>query len=79
MKISGALCLMSDLTELTALQKQIRWKENLAALGEMSAGIAHEFKNALATISGYAQMIAAKPDRTTFAIPPIGFSIRRAR
>src|SRR5271170_7239569 len=57
MKISGALCLMSDLTELTALQKQIRWKENLAALGEMSAGIAHEFKNSLATISGYAQMI----------------------
>src|SRR5271168_3896881 len=63
MKISGALCLMSDLTELTALQKQIRWKENLAALGEMSAGIAHEFKNSLATISGYAQMIRgeAKP------------------
>jgi signal transduction histidine kinase len=56
-KISGALCLMSDLTELAALQKQIRWKENLASLGEMSAGIAHEFKNALATISGYAQMI----------------------
>ncbi len=62
-KVSGALCLMSDLTELAALQKQIRWKENLAALGEMSAGIAHEFKNALATISGYAQMIhsEAKP------------------
>lgn len=56
-KVSGALCLMSDLTELTALQKQMRWKENLAALGEMSAGIAHEFKNALATVSGYAQMI----------------------
>jgi signal transduction histidine kinase len=60
LKVSGALCLMSDLTELTALQKQIRWKENLAALGEMSAGIAHEFKNALATISGYAQMIRSE-------------------
>jgi signal transduction histidine kinase len=59
-KVSGALCLMSDLTELAALQKQIRWKENLAALGEMSAGIAHEFKNALATISGYAQMIRSE-------------------
>jgi nitrogen-specific signal transduction histidine kinase len=59
-KITGALCLMSDLTELTALQRQIRWKENLAALGEMSAGIAHEFKNALATISGYAQMIRSE-------------------
>src|SRR6202789_1889719 len=66
MKVSGALCLMSDLTELTALQKQIRWKENLAALGEMSAGIAHEFKNSLATISGYAQMIRteSKPGDT---------------
>lgn len=66
MKVSGALCLMSDLTELTALQKQMRWKENLAALGEMSAGIAHEFKNSLATISGYAQMIRseAKPGET---------------
>lgn len=65
-RVSGALCLMSDLTELTALQKQIRWKENLAALGEMSAGIAHEFKNALATISGYAQMIRgeSKPGDT---------------
>jgi signal transduction histidine kinase len=65
-KVSGALCLMSDLTELAALQKQMRWKENLAALGEMSAGIAHEFKNALATISGYAQMIhgEAKPGDT---------------
>jgi signal transduction histidine kinase len=61
-KVSGALCLMSDLTELTALQKQIRWKENLAALGEMSAGIAHEFKNSLATISGYAQMIRSESD-----------------
>lgn len=61
-KVRGALCLMSDLTELTALQKQIRWKENLAALGEMSAGIAHEFKNALATISGYAQMIRSESE-----------------
>jgi PAS domain S-box-containing protein len=56
-KITGAICLLSDLTELAALQKQVQLKENLAALGELSAGIAHEFKNALATISGYAQMI----------------------
>jgi len=62
-KVTGALCLMSDLTELTELQRQIRWKENLAALGEMSAGIAHEFKNALATISGYAQMLRHEAPR----------------
>src|SRR5229473_3318907 len=59
-KINGAICLLSDLTELAALQQQMQLKENLAALGELSAGIAHEFKNALATISGYAQMIRAE-------------------
>ena len=58
--VTGALCLLSDLTELAALQRQVQVKENLAALGELSAGIAHEFKNALATISGYAQMIRSE-------------------
>ena len=56
-KVAGALCLLSDLTELTALQRAVRLKESLAALGEMSAGIAHEFKNSLATISAYAQLV----------------------
>lgn len=59
-KISGAICLLTDLTELAALQQQIQLKDSLAAVGELSAGIAHEFKNALATISGYAQMIRAE-------------------
>jgi two-component system nitrogen regulation sensor histidine kinase GlnL len=56
-KINGVICLLTDLTELAALQQRMQLKENLAALGELSAGIAHEFKNALATISGYAQLI----------------------
>src|SRR6266404_538205 len=63
-KISGAICLLTDLTELAALQQRIQLKENLAALGELSAGIAHEFKNALATISGYAQMIQSESSET---------------
>ena len=59
-KISGVICLLTDLTELAALHQRMQLKENLAALGELSAGIAHEFKNALATISGYAQMIRSE-------------------
>jgi len=58
----GTACLVSDLTEITSLARQIRIRENLASLGEMSAGIAHEFKNSLATISGYAQMLATSTD-----------------
>src|SRR6202158_4156938 len=58
--ISGVLCLLSDLTEVANLQQQMQLKENLAALGELSAGIGEGLKNALATISGYAQMIRAE-------------------
>lgn len=64
-RIEGAICLSSDLTEIVRLQEQVRLRENYAALGEMSAGIAHEFKNSLATISGYAQMLAKESDATT--------------
>ena len=54
--MEGAICLLSDLTEIADLQNQIKLKENFAALGEMSAGIAHEFKNSIATVLGYAQL-----------------------
>jgi PAS domain S-box-containing protein len=55
----GAACLLTDLTDITRLSEQVKLKDSMAALGEMSAGIAHEFKNSLATISGYAQMLTA--------------------
>ena len=58
----GVACLTSDLTEISDLARQMRLRENLASLGEMSAGIAHEFKNSLATISGYAQMLQNEKD-----------------
>src|SRR6516162_2811771 len=63
--IEGAICLLSDLTEIVELHNRIKLKENFAALGEMSAGIAHEFKNSLATIVGYAQMSTTESDLRT--------------
>jgi PAS domain S-box-containing protein len=56
-EVEGAICLLTDLTEMQQLQEQVRLKEHLAALGAMSAGIAHELKNSLTTISGYAQLL----------------------
>ncbi len=53
----GALCLFTDLTEVTQLREQVALKKNLENLGEMSAGLAHEFKNALAALQSYAQLI----------------------
>jgi PAS domain S-box-containing protein len=53
----GALCLVTDLTEVSQLREQVALKNNLESLGEMSAGLAHEFKNALAALHGYAQLM----------------------
>ncbi|MBD3868427.1 MAG: hypothetical protein IFK94_09920 [Acidobacteria bacterium] len=54
---AGALILMTDLTEIKHLQDQARLRENMAAVGTLSAGIAHEFRNALGTILGYARLL----------------------
>jgi signal transduction histidine kinase len=54
---SGAICLFTDLSQIVDLEDQLRLKDSLARLGELTAGIAHEFRNGLATIHGYARLI----------------------
>jgi signal transduction histidine kinase len=56
-KARGALCLLTDITEVAELREALATKRNLESLGEMSAGLAHEFKNALAALHGYAQLL----------------------
>ncbi len=53
----GVICLFTDLTEVMELEEQLRLKDSLARLGEMTAGIAHEFRNGLATIHGYSRLL----------------------
>ena len=52
----GAICLFTDLTAVKDLEEQLRLKESLATVGELTAGIAHEFRNGLATIQGYSKL-----------------------
>ena len=53
----GAMCLISDITEVSRLREEVALKRNLESLGEMSAGLAHEFKNSMAALHGYAQFL----------------------
>jgi two-component system, NtrC family, sensor histidine kinase HydH len=55
--LQGAVCLFSDLTAVVDLEEQLRLKDSLARLGELTAGLAHEFRNGLATVHGYARLI----------------------
>ncbi len=49
---------IQDISEVERLQKQMQQAEKLAAIGRMSAGIAHDFRNPLTAISGSAQVLA---------------------
>jgi PAS domain S-box-containing protein len=56
----GVALLLTDLTEILQLREQAVMRDSLAALGQMSAGIAHEFRNSLGVIMGYAKLLQRK-------------------
>lgn len=56
-RLHGVICLFTDLTPIMEMEEQLRLKDSLARVGELTAGIAHEFRNGLATIHGYARLL----------------------
>jgi PAS domain S-box-containing protein len=54
----GAIIVFTDLTAMKVLQEQVDLKKRLALLGEMSAFIAHEFRNYMGAIWGYASILS---------------------
>jgi len=58
----GVILSFSDLTEVKRLQEQVELQERLKALGEMSAGIAHELRNPMAVMTGYLNLLSKKTD-----------------
>jgi PAS domain S-box-containing protein len=54
----GTTFVCTDLTEIRALQERVELRERMMVLGEMSAGIAHEFRNLMGTILGAGKLIA---------------------
>ena len=71
----GAICLFSDISPVYELEEQLRLKEALARVGELTAGIAHEFRNGLATIHGYSRLI--RPDELPPSYRPYVDGIRQ--
>ena len=56
-KASGFTLIFQDLTEMKKLEGEVRLKDRMAAVGELSAGIAHEIRNPLAAIAGSVQVL----------------------
>lgn len=55
--LGGLVVTFHDLSEIRRLEDQVRRQDRLAALGRMSAGVAHEIRNPLGIIRGSAQLL----------------------
>ncbi len=55
----GFIFTFQDLTEIKSLEREVLLQERMAAVGEMAAGMAHELRNPLASLSGSAQVLGA--------------------
>lgn len=55
----GFVVLLQNVTEIKNLENALRQQEKMAAIGTMAAGIAHEIRNPLASISGSVQLLAS--------------------
>ncbi len=56
-KRTGTLHVFQDLSEIEALRKEVRQKDRLAAIGQMAATVAHEIRNPLGGIRGFAALL----------------------
>lgn len=62
--VIGAVKVFQDISEIEELRERVRRKDRLAALGEMAATVAHEIRNPLGGIRGFASLLARDLDET---------------
>ena len=70
-KVIGAVANFRNLSHVRKLEEQVRRSQSMAALGQMAAGVAHEIRNPLNSIRGFAQLLqegaANNPKQSEYA------------
>ena len=59
------VAIIDDITQMNALERQLRKQERLATVGGLAAGIAHEIKNPLGAIRGLGELLSMKIEAVT--------------
>ncbi|HAM50944.1 MAG TPA: hypothetical protein DCP92_09750 [Nitrospiraceae bacterium] len=61
-KFMGTVHIVRDITEIKQIQERLATSERMAALGEVAAKVAHEIRNPLVSVGGFAQRLESKLD-----------------
>jgi two-component system sensor histidine kinase PilS (NtrC family) len=72
----GSILIFQDLSPIREMEEAIRRSERFAAIGKMAAGIAHEIRNPLASISGSIQMLQRGADPKSADRPLMDIVVR---
>jgi PAS domain S-box-containing protein len=56
-RMLGVVVFLNDFTEIKKLEQEIAFKDKMASLGEMSSGLAHELRNSMGAIIGFAKLL----------------------
>ena len=75
----GFLLVFQNLTRIKQLEREVRMKEKLAAVGEMAAYLTHEIRNPLGSISGSAQVLLSEPGISSEQEQLLGIIVKESK
>jgi PAS domain S-box-containing protein len=67
-QVSGCVVIFKDLSQVRALEEKLKQSERLSYLGKMASWVAHEIRNPLTAITGFAQLLPLARDPKTLAM-----------
>jgi len=74
-------CYVEDTTERTSLEDQLRQSQKMESVGQLAAGVAHDFNNILTIIQGHSGLLMSRPNLSpamTTSIQAVSFAAERA-